>query len=362
MSMVSFAWTYAGSEPLYPSTDPNSMTTLPVLTSTTSAEGLQQQLHDAQLAMATLQLQSPHHSAPPHSSAPPPAVVHHVAVGDSMTLQRHQQLLVQQNLQLQQQHQQQLHHQHLLHQQQQQHYMYLHYMFQQQQQGAHQSEPPHSAQVQQEQPAGQSTAPLVSAIHTTLHYPPPDTSTAPTPDVLHIVPYIQHYPLPGYEAYLHTPQPLPPWPSALSTYPLSSYPATIIPTSSSSTSSSLSTSSSPPPTPLPVLPSPPNAKLIVRYLPTTLTPTQFHRLFASLGPTLLSSNLIFHRTHRTSLGYGFLLYPTLRDARKVQRIMHGRVMEGGRPITVQECRTGVGVASAGGGAEGGGGGGGARGK
>ena len=105
---------------------------------------------------------------------------------------------------------------------------------------------------------------------------------------------------------------------------------------------------SPPPTPpSPATPSspssapataPPDAKLIVRYLPPSLTPTQFHSLFQRVLP-LLSSNLILHRTTHLSLGYGFLQYATPDEARHVQQVMHGAVLvPGGRPIGVFECK------------------------
>ena len=348
--LVSVTWGYGGAgAAVYLPTELSL-----ALPPTPSSNAFQQQM---QMAMDSLHLRPPLGAAHIHSTA---HALQGASWAESMALHEQQRELFQQQLQLQQQQQQlELHRQRLQHQQhyQQQRVYHVaqHYWQQQQQQQRAAEQAAHSLNPA---PAPQQLSPadsnLASPLHPDLafHYQPHGTAAIPiSAAVSHLLPYGdgQHYPHTGYEAFLQSSQPQQAWPHLPpSTYSLPSYPTAANPlsplsSSSPSPTSSSSFSSSPPSLPFPHSLTPPaNAKLIVRYLPPSLTPTQFHRSFASLGPTLLSSNLIFHRIHRTSLGYGFLQYPSQKDARRVQSLMNGTVMEGGRPIMVQECKVGPG--------------------
>ena len=157
-----------------------------------------------------------------------------------------------------------------------------------------------------------------------------------------------HYPLPyphmadqHIHAMLASPPayptvPISPYLTSSASAPSASALSPLSPTLSSASSPLSSTSSSS--SAIPSAPFP-RTKLIVRYLPPTLSPTAFHSLFQPFG-RLLSSNLIMSRSQpQMSLCYGFLLYTTEAEARECRRHMNGRRIEG-RVIEVEECKGG----------------------
>ena len=192
----------------------------------------------------------------------------------------------------------------LLHQHQQQHYHLLSLLYQQQQQS--------DAALYQHQlsshwsgPAGFTALPYYTQ---PFPFPQPTAMSA-------------HYSPPAYSL---SPPPSSPVPN--STSPLSASPSSPLPPSSSAASVAA-----------PVQPVG-NSKLIVRYLPPSMSATGFHHLFSTLGPRLVSSNLILHRQTHQSLCYGFLSYDSEEAARTVRRLMNSKRLDG-RVIEVEECRS-----------------------
>ena len=173
----------------------------------------------------------------------------------------------------------------------------------------------HSHQQPQHQHT-QHSHPAISAAHYALPY-----SHTAEQHIQHILASQPNYPTVPMQPYLTTSSSAP---AAASLSPLS-------PALSSGSVPLVSTSSLSTPFP--------RTKLIVRYLPPTLTPTAFHALFQPFG-RLLSSNLIMSRSQpQMSLCYGFLLYTTEAEARECRRNMNGRRVEG-RVIEVEECKGG----------------------
>ena len=224
-----------------------------------------------------------------HQQPQPPHVHHH------QQQQQHQQQLavLQQYMLQQQQHMQQLATAAYIYQ--------LHYQH-------HQPHPQHQQQQPQHSHLGHSAIP---AAHYPLQYPHMSDQ-----QIQHLLANQPSYPT----------VPIPPFLTSTTSAPAT---ASLSPlTSPLSAASSMSSSLSSPF---------PRTKLIVRYLPPTLSPAAFHSLFQSFG-RLLSSNLIMSRSQpQMSLCYGFLLYTTEAEARECRRHMNGRRIEG-RVIEVEECK------------------------
>lgn len=72
-----------------------------------------------------------------------------------------------------------------------------------------------------------------------------------------------------------------------------------------------------------------NRRIIVNYLPQSVTQEQFHSMFAGFG-TVVSSHLMTDKATHASLCYGFVEYAQDSDALKAIEGMNGRQMDSKR--------------------------------
>jgi len=67
-------------------------------------------------------------------------------------------------------------------------------------------------------------------------------------------------------------------------------------------------------------------KLIVNFLPTTVTNASLKELFSSYG-TVEEANIVCHRVTKQSLGFGFVKFSTEESAQRAIEMMNGKVLD-----------------------------------